>query len=72
MGRCIFVYLGWEIIRDWLDISIQHTLVQLRVKCHREGMYKTPNPRCLKIKKLLTIQKALALRQIPEIRKYTV
>lgn len=32
-------------------------------------MYKPPNPRCLKIKKFLTIEKALALRQILEKKK---
>lgn len=43
--------------------------MKLQAKSQRNGLYAYPNPSCLNIKKLLTIQKALALRLIPEIKK---
>ena len=44
-------------------------LVKLQAKSQRKGLYAHPNSSCLNIKKLLTIQKALALRLILEIKK---
>ena len=68
MRRNLFLWSGGY-VRSCKYLNSVISLMKLQAKSQRKGLYAHPNPGCLNIKKLLTIQKALALRLILEIKK---